>query len=243
LHNPEAVRLYFSTPGRGCFYVFGVDIMKFAAEERKLQGTGASRRLRRLEKVPGIVYGAGDPTMIEVEHKILYFALKKESFHSSLLEMDLNGKVEQVILRDYQMHPVKQQILHVDFQRVDHTTKVTKKVPLHFINEEISPAVKVDACLINHVVAELKVQCLVSQLPEFITVDLAHLAKGKSMHVNDLKLPDGVKVMTQGQKNPVIVSVTVNRAAAAEDAAAADAAVAAPAAKTKAKKDEKQNRK
>jgi large subunit ribosomal protein L25 len=220
LHNPEAARLHFLTPGRGCFYVFGVN-MKFVAEERKLQGTGASRRLRRAEKVPGIVYGAGEPTMIELAHKDLFFALKKEAFHSSLLEMDLDGKVEQVILRDYQMHPVKQLVLHVDFQRVDQT----------------------DACLVNHVVTELKVQCLASQLPEFVTIDLSQLTKGQSLHVNDLKLPEGVKVMTQGQKNPVIVSVTVNKVVE-DEAANPDAAVlAAPAAKTKAKKDEKQNRK
>jgi large subunit ribosomal protein L25 len=217
--------------------------MKFVAEERKLQGTGASRRLRRAEKVPGIVYGAGEPTMIELAHKDLFFALKKEAFHSSLLEMDLDGKVEQVILRDYQMHPVKQLVLHVDFQRVDQTTKITKKVPLHFVNQEISPAVKTDACLVNHVVTELKVQCLASQLPEFVTIDLSQLTKGQSLHVNDLKLPEGVKVMTQGQKNPVIVSVTVNKVVE-DEAANPDAAVlAAPAAKTKAKKDEKQNRK
>ena len=118
--------------------------MKFVAYERTLQGTGASRRLRLTNKVPGIVYGAGTPTMIELDHNALYFALKKEAFHSSILEMELGSRTEKVLLRDFQMHAWKQNVLHVDFQRVDDTTKVTKKVPLHFVNEELSPAVKTD---------------------------------------------------------------------------------------------------
>ena len=213
--------------------------MKFVAFERKLQGTGASRRLRLAEKVPGIVYGAGTPSMIELDHNALFHALKKEAFHSSILEMELNGKSEQVLLRDYQMHPFRQIVLHIDFQRVDATTKIVKKVPLHFINEENSPAVKTDGCLVNHVATELKIQCLASQLPEFLTVDLAELVKGQSLHVSDLKLADGIKVVTQGKPNPVIVSTSVP----VEEEAAPVVVAAAPAAPTKGKKDEKQNRK
>src|SRR5206468_9270204 len=129
--------------------------MKFVAFERTLQGTGASRRLRNAQKVPGIVYGAGEPAMIELDHNALFFALKKEGFHSSVLEMDLKGKTEQVILRDYQMHAFKPLVQHIDFQRVDSTTRISKKVPLHFINEENSPAVKTDHCLVNHILTEL----------------------------------------------------------------------------------------
>jgi large subunit ribosomal protein L25 len=214
--------------------------MKFTAFERTLQGTGASRRLRIAQKVPGIVYGAGTPAMIELDHNALFFALKKEAFHSSILEMELAGKSEQVLLRDYQMHPFRPIVLHIDFQRVDATTKVVKKVPLHFINEENSPAVKTDACVVNHVVTELRISCLASQLPEFLTVDLGQLAKGQTLHVNDIKLAEGVKVMTQGKPNPVIVSVS---AKAAEEEVIAPVVVAAPAEKTKAKKTEKQNKK
>jgi large subunit ribosomal protein L25 len=116
--------------------------MKFVAYERTQQGTGASRRLRNAQKVPGIVYGAGAPAMIELDHNALFFALKKEAFHSSLLEMELAGKTEQVLLRDYQMHPYRPIVMHIDFQRVDATTKITKKVPLHYVNEENSPAVR-----------------------------------------------------------------------------------------------------
>ena len=214
--------------------------MKFTAFERTLQGTGASRRLRIAQKVPGIVYGAGNPAMIELDHNALFFALKKEAFHSSILEMELAGKSEQVLLRDYQMHPFRPIVLHIDFQRVDATTKIVKKVPLHFINEENSPAVKTDACVVNHVITELRISCLASQLPEFLTVDLGNLAKGQTLHVNDIKLADGIKVMTQGKPNPVIVSVS---AQAAEEEVVAPVVVAAPAEKTKAKKTEKQNKK
>ena len=216
--------------------------MKFVAYERTLQGTGASRRLRNAQKVPGIVYGAGTPAMIELDHNALFFALKKEAFHSSLLEMELAGKTEQVLLRDYQMHPFKPIVLHIDFQRVDATTKITKKVPLHFINEENSPAVKTDDCLVNHVVNELSIQCLASQLPEFLTVDLGNLTKGQTLHVNDIVLGEGVKVVTHGKPNPVIASAT---AQAAEEEVVAAPVVVAPAAPapTKAKKNEKQNKK
>ncbi len=214
--------------------------MKFVAFERTLQGTGASRRLRIAQKVPGIVYGAGTPAMIELDHNALFFALKKEAFHSSLLDMELAGKTEQVLLRDYQMHPFKPLVLHVDFQRVDATTKITKKVPLHFINEENSPAVKTDGCVVNHVVNELNIQCLASQLPEFLTVDLAELTKGQSLHVNDISLPAGTKVVTHGKPNPVIASAAVQ--AAEEEVVAPVVTVATPA-PTKAKKTEKQNKK
>ena len=215
--------------------------MKFVAFERTLQGTGASRRLRNTAKVPGIVYGAGTPAMIELDHNALFFALKKEAFHSSILEMELAGRSEQVLLRDYQMHPFRPIVLHIDFQRVDATTKITKKVPLHFINEENSPAVKTDSCLVNHIVTELRIQCLASQLPEFLTVDLGNLAKGQSLHANDIQLAEGIKVMTQGKPNPVIVSVSV-QAAEEEVAPAPVVAVVAPA-PTKAKNTEKQNKK
>ena len=204
--------------------------MKFTAFERTVQGTGASRRLRNAAKVPGIVYGAGAPAMIELDHNALFFALKKEAFHSSILEMELAGATEQVLLRNYTMHAFKPIVMHVDFQRVDGTTKITKKVPLHFINEDTSPAVKTEGCIISHVVSELRIQCLASQLPEFLTVDLGSLSKGQSLHVNDLKLGEGVKVVVHGKPNPVIVNVTVPAAEEVDPVAVDAAATAAPAA-------------
>ena len=215
--------------------------MKFVAFERTQQGTGASRRLRAAAKVPGIVYGAGTPAMIELDHNALFHALKKEAFHSSILDMELAGNVQKVLLRDYQMHPWKQIILHVDFQRVDETTRLHKKVPLHFANEENSVAVKTDKCLINHVLTELEVECLASQLPEFITIDLGHLVKGQSIHVSELKLPAGIKAVRRGSLDPVIVAANPPRAE--EEAEAAAPVVAAAPAPNKGKKSEKQNKK
>jgi large subunit ribosomal protein L25 len=206
--------------------------MKFTAYARELQGTGASRRLRVSGKVPGIVYGAGDPAKIELDHNALYHALKKEAFHSSILEMELAGNVERVLLRDVQMHPWKQLVQHVDFQRVDATTRISKKVPLHFINEAESQAVKLDNCLISHVATELEIECLAVNLPEFLTVDLGGLSKGQSLHVNDLKLDAGIKVLLHGRKNPVIATVV----AQVEEVVAAPVVVAAPAKKAAKKK-------
>ncbi len=200
--------------------------MQFTAYERKLQGTGASRRLRNAAKVPGIVYGAGTPTMIEVDHNALFFALKKEAFHSSILEMTLGDKVEKVLLRDYQMHAYKPMVMHIDFQRIDETTKLRKKVPLHFSGEENSAAVKTDKCLISHIRTDLEIECLASELPEFVTIDLSGLVKNQSLHTSDLKLPEGIKAVKHGTLNPVIVAVTTPRVE--EEAAPAATVVAAP---------------
>jgi large subunit ribosomal protein L25 len=209
--------------------------MKFVAFERTLQGTGASRRLRNSGKVPGIVYGAGDPRTIEVDHNALFHALKKEAFHSSVLEMELAGQTQKVLLRDFQMHPWKQQVLHIDFQRIDATTRVRMKVPLHYSGEENSPAVKTDKCLVNHVATDVEVECLATQLPEFIGVDLSALVKGQSLHVSDIVPPSGVRIVRHGRLNPVIVAVTLPKieeeeAVAAEGAAVSGAAPAAGAA-------------
>jgi len=216
--------------------------MKFTAYERTLQGTGASRRLRHAAKVPGIVYGAGTPRMIELDHNALFFALKKEAFHSSILEMDIGGNTEKVLLRDFQMHAWKPQVQHIDFQRVDETTKLRKKVPLHFTGEELSPAVKTDKCLVSHIRTDLEIECLASELPEFVTIDLSGLVKGTSLHASDLKLPEGIKAVKRGTLNPVIVAVTVPKI---EEEAPAAAVVVAPekGKGAKPKKDEKQNKK
>ncbi|MBX9961116.1 MAG: 50S ribosomal protein L25/general stress protein Ctc [Burkholderiaceae bacterium] len=210
--------------------------MKFVAFERAKQGTGASRRLRNTGRTPGIVYGgSGEPQLIELDHNALWHALKKEAFHSSVLDMELNGKSSQVLLRDVQMHPFKPLVLHIDFQRVDANTKLHMKVPLHFSGEENSPAIKLDHCLVNHVVTELDVSCLPKDLPEFIAVDLSGLKKGASLHLSDLTLPKGVSAVTHGKGNPVIVSVVTPAAAESEAAAPAAAeAAAAPAADAKA---------
>ena len=225
--------------------------MKFVAFERALQGTGASRRLRITGRTPGIVYGGtGVPTLIEIDHNALFHAIKKEAFHASILEMELGGKEHKVLLRDLQMHPFKQQILHIDFQRVEAKTKMTVKVPLHYSGEEESPAVKAENCLVNHVLTDLTISCFPADIPEFIAIDLSGLKKGTSLHVKDITLPKGVKFVAKGQENPVLVAVAAllveaevtpeSAAAAAAAAPAADAkdakAGAKPAAKTAAAK-------
>ena len=204
--------------------------MKFVAFERAKQGTGASRRLRNSGRTPGIVYGGStDTTLIELDHNALWHAIKKEAFHASVLDMELAGKEHKVLLRDVQMHPFKQLILHIDFQRVDENTKLHMKVPLHFSGDELSPAVKTEGCIANHVVTEIEVLCLPKDLPEFIAVDLSGLKKGVSLHLNDLVLPKGVTAVTHGKNNPVLVSVVA--IAGAAEAAPAAAAAAAPAGK------------
>jgi large subunit ribosomal protein L25 len=203
--------------------------MKFVAFERAKQGTGASRRLRNTGKTPGIVYGGeGQPQLIELDHNALWHALKKEAFHSSILEMEVAGKTNKVLLRDVQMHPYKQLVQHIDFQRVDAKTKLHMKVPLHFVKAEESQAVKFENCVANHVMSELDISCLPADLPEFIEVDLSGLKKGMSLHLNEIKLPKGVTAVTRGKPNPVLVSVVT---IGGEEAAAPDAAEgAAPAA-------------
>ncbi|HOE43795.1 MAG TPA: 50S ribosomal protein L25/general stress protein Ctc [Rhodoferax sp.] len=208
--------------------------MKFVAYERSKQGTGASRRLRITGRTPGIVYGGkAEPQLIEVDHNALWHALKKEAFHASILTMDVGGAESNVLLRDVQVHPFKQLILHIDFQRVDATTKLHMKVPLHFFGDDQSQAIKAEGCIANHVFSELDVLCLPGDLPEFIKVDLSGLKKGSSLHLSDIELPKGVKAVTRGgDKNPVVVSVVVVSAAEAPaaDAVVGDATAVKPAA-------------
>ncbi len=182
--------------------------MQFTAYARAQQVTGATRSLRNTCRNPGIVFGGTvEPTAIELDHNSLWFALQKESFHAALLDMELNGNTEKVVLRNVQYHPFKPLVLHVDFQRVDENTRVRKKVPLHFINAEESPAVKQDKCLVNHALTEVTVDCLAMQIPEFITVDLGNAVKGQSIHTDDLVLPAGAKLVIHGKPNPGVASM------------------------------------
>jgi large subunit ribosomal protein L25 len=208
--------------------------MKFVAFERAKQGTGASRRLRNTGKTPGIVYGGeGQPQLIELDHNALWHALKKETFHSTILDMELAGKTGKVLLRDVQYHPFRQQVTHIDFQRVDAKTKLHMKVPLHYVKAEESQAVKFESCVVNHVMSELDISCLPADLPEFIEVDLSGLKKGVSLHLNEITLPKGVTAVTRGKPNPVLVSVVVTGGGEEAGEAAAEGA-AAPAADAKA---------
>jgi large subunit ribosomal protein L25 len=201
--------------------------MKVVATKRSAQGTGASRRLRHTGKVPGVLYGGkADAQAIEVDHNDLFHALRKEKFHASILDMDLDGNSERVLLRAFQMHPYKPQVLHIDFQRVAEDQKIHMRVPLHFTGQENSPAVKVSGGLISHVLSDIDVACLPKDLPEFIEVDLSGLNAHETVRVLDLKLPAGVTPVLKGKENPVVVAVSTHGETAEEEAVVAATASA-----------------
>lgn len=206
--------------------------ISFNAAKRVEQGTGASRRLRHAGKVPGIIYGAGKtPVQIELDHNELYHLLRKEAFHSSVLVADFGAEKDTVVLRDAQWHPFRQQILHLDFLRVDPNAKMHIKVPLHFINADIAPGVKADGGVVSHVLNEIEVETLPASLPSFIEVDLKDLSAATPVHVSNIKLPEGVTALVHG--DPVVAAILKTRAdvAAEADAEAAAAEAAAPEAK------------
>lgn len=182
--------------------------IEFIAYNRTTQGTGASRRLRRSGRVPGIVYGGHqDAVAVELDHNSLYYALQEEAFHASVLTLALEGKKEPVLLRDYQMHPFKQQVMHIDFQRIAAGEKIHVKVPLHFTGEDIAPGVKLQGGKVSHIATELDLACLPEKLPEFITVDLSSLSAGQSVHIADLKLPEGVESVALRHGDNAVLAV------------------------------------
>jgi large subunit ribosomal protein L25 len=188
------------------------------ATMREVQGSSASRRLRRAGRVPGILYGGtAKPLMIEFDHNELFQALRKEAFRSSVLNMNVGGTKEMCLLRDVQMHAYKLQIKHVDFQRIDATHAIHQKVRLHFVNADIAPAVKLHGGMVQHVLTELDVKCLPKDLPEFIEVDLKDLDGSHPLHVSELKLPAGVEAVHHGEGDPVVAAVVVRGAGASSD--------------------------
>jgi large subunit ribosomal protein L25 len=190
---------------------------------RTRQGSGASRRLGASGRVPGIIYGAGrPPQMIELDQAMLMKHLKLEAFHASILDMTVDGVREQVLLRDFQMHPWKPAVLHVDFQRIDKTKKIHMRVPLHFINEEICVGVKSGGGVVQHIMTEIDVQCLPDDLPEYIEVDLKDLQLGHSIHVTELSMPKGVEATPKlKHDNPAVVAVQLPKAMVIEEEAPA----------------------
>jgi large subunit ribosomal protein L25 len=207
-----------------------------------VQGTSASRRLRHAGRVPGVLYGGKDaPVNIELEHNALFQAARKEAFHASVLTLKLDGQPQHVLLRALNMHPWKLEVQHVDFQRVLADQKIHMRVPLHFVNQESSPAVKAAGAVVNHVLNDLDVSCLPADLPEFIEVDLSNLTIGHSVHVKELKLPSGVEPVLHRGENPVVASASIPRAAEVEEAAVVEEVVPAsmvPAAKQQPEKPE-----
>lgn len=197
--------------------------IEVTAFPRTSQGKGASRRLRTTGRVPGVIYGAGkDAQSVEFDHKALLRHLKLEAFHASILDLTVDGTKDRVLLRDFQMHPFKEQVQHVDFQRVDPKKKVHMAVPLHFMNADVAPGVKLGKGVVQHIINELEIQCLPDLLPEFIEVDLKDLELGDSIHVSELKLPEGVEPLPKLKAdNPSVVTVQVPREVAVEEEVAA----------------------
>lgn len=176
------------------------------AKARSALGKGASRRLRRADLVPGIVYGAGiEPEMITIEHNPLLRLLANESFYTQILDLDIGNKKEHVILRDLQRHPFKPRILHIDLQRISATEKIIMRIPLHFTGGELAPGVKVSGGLISRLMQDIEVRCLPKNLPEFIEVDLSKLELNQSVHLSDLKLAPGIEIMSivHGEDKPI----------------------------------------
>jgi large subunit ribosomal protein L25 len=203
--------------------------IEIAARKREMQGTGPARRMRRMGRVPGVVYGGDkNPVNLELDHKDLYLNLRNEKFHASILTLDIGGAKEQVLLRSVSMHPFRPQVQHIDFQRVSKDKKIHMKVPLHFVNAEKSPGVKEQGGVVNHVLNELDIVCFPADLPEFVEVDLSNLAVGKSLHVRELALPKGVELSMHKAEDPVVATVVVPQLITEEEEAAqAAAAVAA----------------
>ena len=204
--------------------------MKFElnVQKRTVQGTGASRRLRHANKVPGIIYGGTTaPTLIELDHNALLLALRKEAFHASVLTLKVDDVVETVLLRDSHMHPYKPLVLHVDFLRVDTTHAIHQKVPLHFINAELAPGVKLSGGIVSPAMNDIDVSCLPQDLPAFIEVDLQTLEAGQTIHASQIVFPKGVKAAGHGSDDAVVVSIVVKKAEAAESAEGEAAAPAA----------------
>lgn len=208
--------------------------LEFNAKKRDGQGTGASRRLRRTGRVPAIIYGGeGPPQSIDIDHNELFQLLRKEAFYSSVLSANVDGAKESCLLRDVQRHPYRQVILHADFQRVDATHKLHQKVPLHFINADIAPGVKLGGGIVQHVMTDIEVRCLASDLPAFIEVDLKDMTAGHSIHISQLALPKGVEAVLHKGEDLVVATILAVRGKDEEEVPAAEAAApaAAPAKK------------
>jgi len=177
---------------------------------RGAKGTGASRRLRHEGKVPGVLYGGKDDAKsIELNAKDLFMQFKHEAFHASILTLNLDGKKESVLLRDYQMHPVRNNIQHIDLQRIDENKKLSVKIPFHFLNEDVAPGVKLEGGVVSHIMVDVDISCLPKDLPTYIEVDMIALSIGDSIRLSDIKVPEGVELTTLSEDNdPTVTSIS-----------------------------------
>ena len=201
------------------------------AAKREDQGSSASRRLRRAGQVPAIVFGADkEAQAIALDHNEMYHWLHKEAFHSSILNIEIDGKAERAVLRDAQWHPYKMIVLHMDFMRIKTGVAITMKVPLHFVNADEAPGVKLQNGIASHILNDVEIETLPRNLPEFIEVDLAGMNLGDSITLGDLKMPEGVTLVSHGHEEQVVVTILAPQAKEVEAEAGEEAAEAEEAA-------------
>lgn len=180
------------------------------AEKREVKGTGASRRLRHAGKIPAIIYGAGkNSEMVSLDYNKVFHLLENEAFHTSIVDVKHNGKTEQVILREVQHHPFKQLIMHMDLQRISVSEKIHMQVPIHFIGEDEAPGVKLESGIVSRLINEVDVSCLPSELPEFLGVDVSEMKLHDSLHLSDIKLPEGVTLTALAYEGDDLAVVTI----------------------------------
>jgi len=195
-------------------------IFKISAEKREAKGTGASRRLRRAGRVPGIIYGADkDPEMVSFDHNKTHHLLENEAFHTSIIDVETGSESQQAILRDVHYHPFQQLVLHMDLQRVSASEKIHMRVPLHILGDEVSPGVKFQEGIVSHLMNELDVTCMASNLPEYLEADVSELNLHESLHLSDIKLPEGVELtsMLHGGDDLAVVTIAAVRGSVEEE--------------------------
>ncbi len=201
------------------------NVFEFVAESRDTTGKSAAKAARRQGKVPAVIYGGeGEPVSLMLKHGDLLKHLDREAVYSSVLNIEIDGKTEKVLLKDLQRHPAKPIVLHVDFLRVDNTHKIKIHIPLHFINEENCKGVKLGG-VVTHAMVDVEVSCLALKLPEYIEVDLENLDIGESIHLSDLKLPEGVEIpeLAQGSDHDAVVAQVLKTRVAQDDDGAEEA--------------------
>lgn len=195
-------------------------------ESRGQYGKGPNRRLRREGKIPGVLYGAGrDPRAIALSWNHLMRQMEKEAFYTSIITLRDGNEIQPVIVKDVQRHPIKPQILHIDFQRILEDQEITLDVPIHFIGEAASKGVKEQGGEVHHLMTEIEVSCLPKYLPEFIELDVSALELNQVMHLSDVSVPEGVEFVDLAHdRNPAVVSIDPPRREEEEEAPAAEAA-------------------
>ena len=206
------------------------------ADTRRDQGKGASRRLRRAGKVPAVLYGGhGQPQSVTLDHQQLLTLIDKEKFYSSIISLNVESQSQPAIVRDVQMHPARNAVVHVDLQRVIESEKLKIHLPIHFKGEASAPGVKTQGGIVSHLIQDIEVSCLPKDLPEFLELDLSAMNLNEAKHLSDIALPAGVTIPELAHRNPPVVSVHSPRVAEPEPEAVAaagteGAVAAAPAA-------------